>query len=263
MLLSSKDNRIVKDAAKLREKKYRDASGCFLLEGPEAVREAARQGGRLRFIFTRAGASLPELGIELFGQAPAVYETTEDVFAKLAGTETPQGVVAVAERPLWKEEDLFPREDSNVLVLDRVQDPGNTGTLIRTAEAMGFAGVLLVKGCCDPWSPKVVRSAAGSLLRLPTLQAESAADALALLVKHGKRCFCALMDGETACCDAELAKGCAVVIGNEGRGACEEFIRACGGLRIPMEGSTESLNAAFAGAIIMYESLRQRLTAEK
>ena len=263
MLLSSKENRIVKDAAKLREKKYRDASGCFLLEGPGAVREAASQGGRLRFIFTRAGADLPELGIELDGQAPAVYETTEDVFAKLAGTESPQGVVAVAEIPKWKEEDLFAGKGTNVLVLDRVQDPGNLGTLIRTAEAMGFAGALLLKGCCDPWSPKVVRSAAGSLLRLPVLQAEDPGAALALLKKHGKRCWCAVMDGETACCGADLAHDCAVVIGNEGRGACEEFLKACEGLRIPMEGRTESLNAAFAGAIIMYESLRQRLAAGK
>jgi len=263
MLISSKDNRIVKDAVKLREKKYRDASGCFLLEGPGAVLEAARQGGRLRFIFTRAGAALPELEELLSGQVPAVYELTDDVFARVSDAVTPQGALAVAEKPVWSEADLFGREGGNVLVLDRVQDPGNLGTLIRTAEAMGFTGALLVKGCCDPWSPKVVRSAAGSLLRLPVLQAEDAAEALALLKKHGKTCWCAVMDGETACFDADLAKDAAVVIGNEGGGASEEFKNASPGLSIPMAGKTESLNAAYAGAIIMYESLRQRMAVEK
>ena len=261
MLISSKDNRIIKDAVKLREKKYRDASGCFLIEGPGAVREAAQQGGRLRFIFTRAGASISEADLGLSGQVPAVYETTDDVFARLSDTETPQGVVAVAEKPVWREADIFSEEDANVLVLDRVQDPGNMGTLLRTAEAMGFAGALLVKGCCDCWAPKVVRSAAGSLLRLPVLQAESAGDALKLLESHGKTCWVAVMDGETACYEADLARGAAVIIGNEGRGASEVFLEKARGLRIPMAGKTESLNAAYAGAIIMYESLRQRLAA--
>lgn len=261
MLISSKDNRIIRDAAKLYEKKHRDASGCFLLEGPSAVREAAQQGGRLRFIFTRAGASPDEFGIEFSGQVPAVYELTDDVFARLAGTETPQGIIAVAQKPERRESDLFPSEDCNVLVLDRVQDPGNMGTLLRTAEAMGFSGAILVKGCCDCWAPKVVRSAAGSLMRLPVLQAESAGDALKLLESHGKTCWVAVMDGETACYEADLARGAAVIIGNEGRGASEVFLEKARGLRIPMAGKTESLNAAYAGAIIMYESLRQRLAA--
>jgi tRNA(Leu) C34 or U34 (ribose-2'-O)-methylase TrmL len=124
--------------------------------------------------------------------------------------------------------------------------------------AMGFAGVLCIKGTADPWQPKVVRAAAGSLLRLPILLCEDAQQALDLLAGAGKQVFTAAMDAELSCWDAPLAENAAIVIGNEGAGAGEQLKAAATLVSIPMAGRTESLNAAVAGSMLMYESYRQK-----
>ena len=259
--ISSRENRIVKEAAALRERKYRDASGLFLLEGPNPIREAMQQGGRFRFIFTRAGCDLQRLGLEELEDNgdPAVYELSGDVFAKLSDTENTQGVIAVAEKKSCTEEEFFSQDGGCVLVLDRLQDPGNMGTLLRSAEACGFSGVMLIKGCTDPWAPKVARAAAGSLLRLPLLGASGGEQAAAILEAHGKTVWCAAMGEGSECYRQDIAYNAAIIIGNEGGGASEELRAAARPISIPMEGLTESLNAAVAGSILMYESLRQRL----
>ena len=260
--LSSPENRIIKEAASLSEKKYRDKLGLFLLEGPNLVREAMQQGGRVRFIFTRAGAAGSETAA-LAGEAEAaglaVYELTESLFAKVALTQTPQDIAAVAEKRQTEAGGFFEKvKDGCILVLDRLQDPGNVGTLVRSAEAMGFKGILAIKGTADLWQPKAVRAAAGSILRLPVLICDDAEQALELLGRAGKTVYTADMDGQLPCWDAQLAKDAAVVIGNEGSGASEKLKAAARLLAIPMDGPTESLNAAAAGSIIMYESMRQR-----
>jgi len=260
--ISSPENRIVKEAASLAEKKYRDRSGLFLAEGPNLVKEAMQQGNRVRFIFSRAGtadAQSAKLAEEAEAMGLAVYELSEIAFAKVTQTQTPQGICAVIEKRQTDPKEFFSKvKDGCLLVLDRLQDPGNVGTLLRTAEAMGFAGAVIIKGTADPWQPKVVRAAAGSLLRLPILLCEDAQQALELLSGAGKKVYTAAMDAQLACWDADLSHDAAVVIGNEGQGAGAELKAAATLLAIPMAGGTESLNAAAAGSIIMYESLRQK-----
>ena len=260
--ISSAENRIIKEAASLSEKKYRDRLGLCLLEGPNLVKEAMQQGNRVRFIFIRAGAAGAEtaaLAEDAEAAGLAVYELTESVFAKVTHTQTPQDTAAVFEKRQYEAGEFFEMTGSgNVLVLDRLQDPGNVGTLIRTAEAMGFSGVLVIKETADPWQPKAVRAAAGSLLRLPILLCAGAQQALELLTGAGKTVYTADMAGRLDCWDADLAENAAVVIGNEGAGAGPELRAAATLLRIPMAGNTESLNAAAAGSIIMYEAMRQK-----
>ena len=261
-IISSPENRIVKEAASLAEKKYRDRAGCFLAEGPNLVKEAMQQGNRVRFIFIRAGAADAEtasIAEEAEAAGLAAYVLTEGAFAKVTHTENPQPVCAVLEKRQYAPDEFFKKTDGGcLLVLDRLQDPGNVGTLLRTAEAMGFAGAVVIKGTADPWQPKVVRAAAGSLLRLPVLVCEDAAQALALLKKADMRVYTAAMDADLTCWDAQLSQKAAVVIGNEGAGAGEEFRKAATLLAIPMAGKTESLNAAVAGSMLMYESYRQK-----
>lgn len=261
-IISSPENRIVKEAASLAEKKYRDRTGSFLAEGPKLVKEAMLLGNRVRFIFTRAGAAdaeAAELAEEAESAGLAVYMLTESVFSKAAQTQTPQGICAVLEKKECSSGEFFEKAGNGcILVLDRLQDPGNVGTLIRSAEAMGFAGVLCIKGTADPWQPKVVRAAAGSLLRLPILLCEDAQQALDLLAGAGKQVFTAAMEAELSCWDAPLAENAAIVIGNEGAGAGEQLKAAATLVSIPMAGRTESLNAAVAGSMLMYESYRQK-----
>ncbi len=262
-LISSRDNRIFKAAAALAEKKYRDRDAAFLAEGPNIVREALSAGSALRAVFVsseRAGGEAAAIAGDAERAGAPVYELTRDLFSRLSDTETTQGITAVVRKRELSEGDFFAAAGGrNVLVLDRVQDPGNAGTLIRTAEAMGFGGVIAVKGSADIYGPKAVRAAAGSILRLPALCA-GGGDVLAeLLEDRGYRVYAAAAGGELRLCDADLKSGAAVVIGNEGAGVSHELLKRSKVLSIPMEGRTESLNAALAGAMIMYESLRQRM----
>ena len=258
--ISSSDNRIVREAVSLLEKKYRDRLGLYLIEGPNIILEALEHKGTVKTVFLRADAQdadalraaekAEEAGID-------VCVLSRELFSKITDARTPQCVAAEAFKPQDPDIGRLP-EGANVLVLDRLQDPGNVGTLIRTAEAMGFSAAFLVKGTADPWQPKAVRSAAGSLLRLPVMQCGNAAETVELLAVAKKTLYTAAAEGDADLWDLPLGRDAVVVIGNEGAGASEEFKASSRLLRIPMAGGTESLNAAAAGAVIMYESLRQK-----
>ncbi|MCF0150802.1 MAG: RNA methyltransferase [Firmicutes bacterium] len=259
--ISSSDNKLIRQAASLGEKKHRDALGLYLIEGPNFIRDALTFGGRLRFIFIRAGATSAEItAIREAAEEKglAVYELAGMAFEKICSTQTSQGIIAVAEKRVWTEKEFFENEGSDLLVLDRVQDPGNLGTMLRSAEALGFGGVLLLKGCTDLYGPKLVRAAAGSLFRMPVYFADSPAEAVRLLEKHHKTMYATVMTGGIACYDADISKDAAIVIGNEGSGVCAELLEKSRKLTIPMDGDIESLNAGLAAGIVMYEAFRQK-----
>ena len=146
----------------------------------------------------------------------------------------------------------------NVVILDRLQDPGNIGTIIRTAEAAGYKGVVVLKGTADVYSPKVIRAAAGSVFRMPVLFLESPAQAIELLKKYDKKIVSTCFDTENNYYDIELKKNIGLVIGNEGNGICRELVEDSDiRIKIPMTGTVESLNAAVAAGIIMFEAIRK------
>ncbi|MDO5441352.1 MAG: RNA methyltransferase [Bacillota bacterium] len=261
--ITSLDNQIVKMTAGLSEKKYRDREQAYILEGPNMIREVLLQSGKARFIFLRAESESEEarqLAEKADKNGLAVYEVSDSVFHKLSQTENSQDILAVIEKPHISREDFFMNARSkNILVIDRVQDPGNIGTLLRTAEAAGFAGALFIKGSGDPFSPKAVRAASGSTERLPIIFAESANDALAILKTNGKKVFATAMNATNIYYEADLRNDVAIVVSNEGNGASKEILEAADEiLSIPMDGKTESLNVAIASGIIMFESRRQR-----
>ena len=261
-LISSPENRIVKETASLSEKKYRERYNAFLVEGEKLVAEAVAQKRNIKAILVRTGAQDDILSFVHKAEADgiAVFELTGDVFMKVVRTESPQDIAAVVQLPEQDEQEFSAAAArGNILVLDRLQDPGNVGTLIRTAEAMGFAGIVAVKGTADPYQPKVVRAAAGSILRMPVLLLEDAESVLEFLAVSGRKIFATdACEGSLECADADISENSAVIIGNEGSGVSEELLAASECIRIPMEGQTESLNAAIAGSIIMYESKRQK-----
>ena len=260
--ITSLDNSIVKMVSSLAEKKFRDREGLYILEGPSRIAEALDANGKARFIFIRAESSSEEarsLAEKADAKGLAVYEVSDSVFKKLSQTETPQGILAVLEKPSYARDDFFKAcLGKNLLVLDRVQDPGNIGTLLRTAEAAGFGGAVVIKGSGDPFSPKAVRAASGATERFPIIFTESANDTAAMLRSKGKRIFATAMDGATIYYKADLRKDAAIIVSNEGNGASLEILEAADEiLSIPMDGKTESLNAAIASGIIMFESRRQ------
>ncbi|MGQ9634558.1 MAG: TrmH family RNA methyltransferase [Bryobacteraceae bacterium] len=173
----------------------------------------------------------------------------------LAATETNQGVIALAAVAEWRPGDLWGRQ-ALVLALDGIQDPGNAGTMLRTAEAFGASGVAFLKGSVSPYNPKAVRASAGSVFRVPLQTGWTAQELLTESAARGAKVYAASASGALLADAADLVGPCVLVVGSEGRGVSSEFRRESS-IRIPVTG-VESLNAAVAAAILLYEARRQR-----
>jgi TrmH family RNA methyltransferase len=258
MLITSKESRIYKQIQRLTRKKYRDREGLFLAEGRKNVREAVLCGAEARAFFLREEAELPD-GLP---EETPVYILKKELFDTISDTEESQGIGAVFRKPDCSPERLI-REDrpgGNIVVLDRLQDPGNVGTILRTAVGAGYEAVVVITGTCDIFSPKVVRAAAGNLFRIPVVLVGDGREMETLIRKLGKKLAVTSVsdDKETRhYADAELTENVALVIGNEGNGVSPEILdHAEVRVRIPMLGGLESLNAAVAAGILMYEAVR-------
>lgn len=223
----------------------------LLAEGPRVVVDLLRAGIPVhQALYTKAAAGDPAVSaaLELLrtSDVPA-EEVTVTEFAEFAGTVTPQGILAVADIPSWSLEDA---QTPNLVVLDAVQDPGNVGTLIRAAEALGAGAVVCLPGTADAWSPKTVRAASGSSFRLPVVDA-TVPDVVDWCEKHGSSLLAAASGGEPAHRD-RASGGIALVLGNEGAGVSAEVLEAADSVvGIPLFAGTDSLNVAIAGAILM------------
>ena len=180
------------------------------------------------------------------------------LFATLAATESSQGVMALVEPPQWQLPQLLAATPL-VIVLDALQDPGNAGAIVRAAEAFGATGVLFLKGTASPHNPKTLRASAGSLFRVPYLQGMDAAEAIAALRASNIALFAAMPTAApNSLAAATLAGPCALIIGNEAHGVSAQFRHTASPVSIPTVG-VESLNAAVAAGILLYEARRQRM----
>ena len=250
--LSDRRRRLV---GRLRVRKTREREGLVLVEGVRAVRDVMAAGARPRFavVSSRLADLDPELPAELAGWCD-VAEVTDLQVRELSATEASQGVLAVVEQP---SDDWFDAlsGDARVLVLDGIQDPGNAGTLIRSAAAFALDGVVLLDGCVDPWNVKAVRASAGAAFRCG-VAARSWATASDRIDQVGLKILVADAAG-SAPGGAGVEGGWALVVGSEGRGARAAVLqRADARLAVSMPGGTESLNAAVAGSILVYELTR-------
>lgn len=260
VIINSTENKNFKLCQQLASRKYRDKLGLYLIEGPNLLTEAMECHADIRVVLVSESklSVLSEL-LVLPGVEPLYI--AEGLFHKLAQTEHSQGVLAVVAKPEEEssaEMERMLRPGSNVLILDRLQDPGNIGTIIRTAEAAGYQGVIALKGTGDIFSPKVIRAAAGSVFRMPVLFLESPAQTMELLKKYKKEIVTTSLATETPYYDMDLKENIGLVIGNEGNGICPEFFAGADRqIKIPMAGRIESLNAAVAAGIIMYEAMRK------
>ncbi len=182
----------------------------------------------------------------------------DQLFHTIAATETTQGVIALVRPPEWRVEQLFEGQ-SMVPVIDGLQDPGNAGAIVRAAEAFGATGVLFLKGSASPWHPKTLRASAGSLFRMPFAAGVDAAAAVAALAQQRVAVYAAMpyTGSERLAEETDFRRRCAIVIGNEGRGVSEELRSLAQDVAIPTMG-VESLNAAVAAAVLLYEMRRQR-----
>jgi TrmH family RNA methyltransferase len=189
-----------------------------------------------------------------------VLRLPDELFSAVSATETSQGVVTLVRPPHWELDAVF-RGNSLVVILDGVQDPGNAGAIVRAAEAFGATGAMFLKGSVNPWNPKAMRASAGSMFRLPLLAGVDPGLAIAALEQRRAVTYAAMPRAPLAVSEADLSQRCALVIGSEGRGVSARFAEAASAVRIPTC-AVESLNAAVAAGILLYEASRQRRLTE-
>ena len=269
-MITSPQNTKIRELVKLKKSaKERAKQGVFLVEGPKMFRELEERLCREVYV-SESFARSPE-GRQVLERVHAMgipSETAKDpVFQYLSDTQTPQGILAVARQLVYDLEDLagsgnFDPCGPLIIILENLQDPGNLGTIVRTCEAAGATGIVLSRGCADIYSPKVTRSTMGSIFRVPFVYTDQLEDAIRSLQRGGVRVYAAHLKGSVDLYEKEdaLSGPAAILIGNESRGLTRETASlADAALRIPMSGRVESLNAAVAAAVMLYEAKRQRI----
>jgi len=248
----SPHNPRIERVRELRHARARRERACFTLEGPTLLGEALRSGLVLEELYgTAAGlAAGADLVAEVERAGVPAFELADRVLARLSDVETPPGLLAVARQTRTTLPDLFERPGP-VLLLAGLGDPGNAGTLVRTAEAFGAAGVVFGRGGVDPYAPKVVRAAMGALFRLAIASAE-AEELLAAAAAAGRPVVATATDGEPLA-TARLDPRSVIAVGSERHGVGSWLPRWDRAVRVEQQGPAESLNAAVAGAIVLYE----------
>lgn len=252
MVITSRKNDAVKRFRELfREKSARDSQGVFAVEGDHLCGELAKSDYRIiaAMLTERAAEKYPETVALLKARCGEVAVISGEIAEYISDTKAPQGLFAVAEKP----GDVLELSGRRLVLLDGVQDPGNVGTIIRTAEALGFDGAALSSDCADIWSPKTLRASMGSVLRLPCAVGDIAGQVRALRAA-GFSVYGAMLDESAARLgEIEFPEKAAVVIGSEGRGISPAVAAECTrAVFIPISGA-ESLNAAVAAAILLWE----------
>ena len=252
--ISSKDNKIFRLCQQLSHKKYRDKLGLYLIEGENLLEEAVKNGAAIKTVLM-----CRDYRGSLFGTEDKAFCLSDKLFEQLSQTETTQGIMAIVEKPELSPDLFLNRGGGNFIVLDRLQDPGNIGTILRTADAAGYELAIVMKGTADVFSPKAVRAATGSLFRMPVVFMDSVDELMEFTRAAGKKLAATSFDTDRYYYDEDLRENIALIIGNEGGGISRELMESSDlKIKIPMHGNIESLNASVAAGILMYEAVRPR-----
>ena len=256
--ITSKDNELIKHIRKLKDKKYRDESNEYLVEGVKLVEEAVKENAKIKQIIvcedtTRTYEIPTHIMLEI-----ARYEcisVSNKIFNIITQVTNPQGIMAIIE----KNAQIDYSQDI-IVVLDDVQDPGNLGTILRTVDSIGLNQIIVSKGTADAFNSKVVRSTMGAIFRIKIIEVENLAQAIKEMRKHHFKLMVTSLQTKNSIYDIDFNKKI-IVIGNEANGVSKEIQdMADEKAKIPMLGRTESLNASVAAGVVMYEYVRQKLS---
>ncbi len=265
-MITSTSNQRAKQIVQWQTKaKARRQDGIFLAEGLKMYEEAPE--GRIREVYLTEGLlqhlksrqEKASLYIEEKLRKTGYEMVTEEVFERMSDTRTPQGILTVLRRPSHELPQLLQKDRPLLVLLEDLQDPGNLGTILRTGEGAGITGVIMSKKTVDIYNPKTIRSTMGSIYRVPFLYVEDMEGTIRILREKGIRVYAAHLRGQDYYSGFSFVEGTAFLIGNEGNGLRRETadLADCY-LKIPMEGQVESLNAAIAASLLVYEAHRQR-----
>lgn len=257
-VIKSKDNNTLKEIKKLKEKKYRVENKKFIIEGFRFLEEGFKSDFIIDKLFIK------ESSVDKFKEKFSFYIDeyeekmfiiNDSLFKNISGTENSQGVLAV----LQMKEENFNKEEGLYILADKVQDPGNLGTIIRTAHSAGCRGVILSKDTVDLYNEKTLRATMGSIFNIPIIHDEDL-DFTKRLISEGYNLVCSSLDTEKNFYEVNLVDNAIIAVGNEGNGISDEVMNlATCKVKIPMLGNTESLNVAIAASIMIYEGVRQKL----
>ena len=256
-MITSTGNAQVKELLQLQKKsKVRNERNIFLVEGIKMFLEAPRNRIEKVFIsetlFNRKKQELNLDGLK-------VEILSDKVFSHVSDTKTPQGILCVMRQKNTKLEEIFAQKPEHLMILDNLQDPGNLGTIVRTAEGAGVSGIILSKDCVDIYNPKTIRPTMGSIYRMPFLYVEDLENTIEEVKKQNIKVYAAHLQGKNNYDEENYKTGCAFLIGNEGNGLRDEIAKKADiWVKIKMHGEVESLNAAIASSILMLEVCRQR-----
>ena len=262
-MITSASNDKIKEIKKLiKSASRRKETGLYIVEGIRMVREIPADAVKTLYV----AESMTDKFADICNQIPAEVEIVRDsVFQSMSDTNTPQGILAEVYQTATTEDDLFAGDAAPfLLIIERLQDPGNLGTIIRTAEGAGVTGIILSADTVDIYNPKVIRSTMGAIFRIPFIYTDDLKGTIDELKREGITVYAAHLKGENSYDMEDYKTACAFLIGNEGNGLTEETA-ACADRKIPipMEGGAESLNAAVASAVLMFEAGRQRRNKRK
>lgn len=259
--ITSKDNELIKHIRKLKDKKYRDESNEYVVEGVKLVEEAVKENAKIKQIIvcedtTRTYEIPTHIMLEI-----AKYEcisVSNKIFNIITQVTNPQGIMAIIEKNAQNAKIDYTQDI--IVVLDDVQDPGNLGTILRTVDSIGLNQIIVSKGTADAFNSKVVRSTMGAIFRIKIIEVENLAQAIKEMRKHHFKLMVTSLQTKNSIYDIDFNKKI-IVIGNEANGVSKEIQdMADEKAKIPMLGRTESLNASVAAGVVMYEYVRQKLS---
>lgn len=261
--ITSSSNPIIKEIKTLHRKRERWTKRLFIAEGIKMVEEIVDKGYEAKYLIYTESLFDIKGGKELYEKIKHLKNLIiipEKLFAEITDVETPQGIMAILPFREISLNDILVKENPFIILLDRVQDPGNLGTIIRTADAFGVNGIIVSEGSVDVYNPKVVRATMGSLFRMSICHTDDSISTIKELKNRGINIYSTSLQGNRFIHEVDFRLPSLLIIGNESRGVSNELLDMADMLvKIPMVGGAESLNAAVASSIIMYEALRQRL----
>ncbi|HAN09826.1 MAG TPA: hypothetical protein DCP90_04350 [Clostridiales bacterium] len=259
MVITSSENIIVKDAMKLKQKKYRDEENKFVIEGFKMVSEIPIDWDVYRIIVSEKLPEGQRLKLDRF-EKRILFTVSESIFKRLSDTEEPQGVMAICYKRDYFLNRVLGKEKLNIFILEEIQDPGNLGTIIRTADATKVDAILVSKKSADLYNPKTIRSTMASIFHIPIFTDIDIKEMYEILKSKKIKILATHLNTDKNIYNIKLNESICVVIGNESRGISDTAFKGADLLfKIPMIGQAESLNASIAASVTMYEILRQRM----
>lgn len=259
MVITSKDNETIKHIKKLKEKKYREEYHEFIIEGAKMIEEAINENANIKSIIIcddcKTQSAIPNELMYEIAKKNCIY-VDQKIFSTITDVINPQGIMAVVEKPDNKTQEIDYTQDV-FLILDNIQDPGNIGTILRTADSLDIKQIIVSKGTADVYNLKVVRSTMGAIFRVKVIEQEDLTKVIKEMKKHKIEVCATDLRTDKSIYDIDYNKT-AIVIGNEANGVSEKVLEEASiRIKIPMIGKTESLNAAVATSVILYEAYRK------